>query len=229
MKGNGKGRQRSETTTVMLLLTLSGGLQDAYSYFVRGKVFANAQTGNIVLMAVRFFTGEALAGLRYLLPVLSFMAGIIVAEQIRARCRLTGKLHWRQVVVGLEIGLLTAVGFLPISDFFDPLANALTSFSCAMQVQTFRKVNGHPYASTMCIGNMRSGTEALSAFLRSGEAGSLRRAGQYFFVIAVFFAGAGLGGLLAKYPVIDRARIIWLSVILLLGSFLWMLKEEKSA
>ena len=30
------------------LLTLSGGLQDAYTYLRRGKVFANAQTGNIV-------------------------------------------------------------------------------------------------------------------------------------------------------------------------------------
>ncbi len=31
------------------------------------------------------------------------------------------------------------------------MANALVSFACAMQVQTFRKVRGHAYASTMCI------------------------------------------------------------------------------
>ena len=42
----------------------------------------------------------------------------------------------------------------------------MVSFSCAMQVQAFRKVNGFAYASTMCIGNLRSGTDALSVFVR---------------------------------------------------------------
>ena len=37
------------------LLTLSGGLQDAYTYLRRGKVFANAQTGNIVLLGQSLF------------------------------------------------------------------------------------------------------------------------------------------------------------------------------
>ena len=46
LAGSGRKRrvQMSEATSVMLALTLSGGMQDAYSYFVRGKVFANAQT-----------------------------------------------------------------------------------------------------------------------------------------------------------------------------------------
>ena len=37
------------------LLTLSGGLQDAYTYLRRGRVFANAQTGNIVLLGQSLF------------------------------------------------------------------------------------------------------------------------------------------------------------------------------
>ena len=41
------------------------------------------------------------------------------------------------------------------------IANALVSFSCAMQVQSFRKVASYAFASTMCIGNLRSGMAAL--------------------------------------------------------------------
>ena len=37
--------QMSEAFSTMVFLTLSGGLQDAYTYCVRGQVFANAQTG----------------------------------------------------------------------------------------------------------------------------------------------------------------------------------------
>ena len=49
--------QMSESFLTAGLLSLSGGLQDAYTYLARGEVFANAQTGNIVLMSVRLFEG----------------------------------------------------------------------------------------------------------------------------------------------------------------------------
>ena len=45
--------QMSEAFITALFLSVSGGLQDVYTYLYRGKVFANAQTGNIVLMAVK--------------------------------------------------------------------------------------------------------------------------------------------------------------------------------
>ena len=54
--------QMSEAFSTMVFLTLSGGLQDAYTYCVRGQVFANAQTGNIVLMSQRAFAGDLCCG-----------------------------------------------------------------------------------------------------------------------------------------------------------------------
>ncbi len=42
--------QMSESILTAAFLSISGGLQDAYTYLFRGKVFANAQTGNIVLL-----------------------------------------------------------------------------------------------------------------------------------------------------------------------------------
>ena len=43
--------QRSESFAAAALLALSGGLLDACTYLCRGGVFANAQTGNIVLLS----------------------------------------------------------------------------------------------------------------------------------------------------------------------------------
>ena len=146
------------------LLTLSGGLQDAYTYLRRGKVFANAQTGNIVLLGQSLFDGDWSRAARYLLPVLAFALGVAAAEFLRLR---PSRLHWQRRVLLWEIFLLFLVGFIPHS--LDQLANALVSFSCAMQVQSFRKMESFPFASTMCIGNLRSGMEALCAFLRGGD------------------------------------------------------------
>ena len=50
--------QMSESFLTAVFLSLSGGLQDAYTYLFRGKVFANAQTGNIVLLSSNIMDGQ---------------------------------------------------------------------------------------------------------------------------------------------------------------------------
>lgn len=69
--------QMSESMLTASFVILSGGLQDAYTYLCRGKVFANGQTGNIVLFSAYLFDGAWDQCLRYLVPVLSFMTGIL--------------------------------------------------------------------------------------------------------------------------------------------------------
>ena len=119
-------------------------------YLFRGKVFANAQTGNIVLMAVHAFAGEWGRVLHYLVPLCFFALGVFAAELMHQKLQNLQRLHWRQLVVLCEIVMLFVVGFFPQE--WNLVANALVSFACAMQVQTFRKVNGYAFASTMCIG-----------------------------------------------------------------------------
>ena len=215
--------QMSEAFITALFLSVSGGLQDVYTYLYRGKVFANAQTGNIVLMAVKLFAGEWSEALRYLMPLCAFALGIFVAEFIRLKLKRMQWLHWRQLVVLFEILLLFVVGFLPQE--LNLLANSLVSFSCAMQVQAFRKVNGYAFASTMCIGNLRSGMESLCAYGKTKDKKILRKSGNYFGIIFLFAVGAALGGHMIGYI---GARTIWISCIILLISFLCMfIKEEK--
>jgi len=114
-------RQMSDAFRTTVFLTLSGGFQDAYTYMGRGKVFANAQTGNIVLMATNFCEGDFAKALRYLLPLLAFAAGVYFAEGIRNRYHLMERFHWRQLILLIEIALLFVVGFIPNN--LDWLAN----------------------------------------------------------------------------------------------------------
>lgn len=57
-----KRLQMSESFFLTAILAIVGGFLDSYSYLMRGHVFANAQTGNIVLFGVNlqkpgFYTG----------------------------------------------------------------------------------------------------------------------------------------------------------------------------
>ena len=213
--------QTSESFRLSAVLSFSGGLQDAYTYNVRDGVFANAQTGNVVLMSQNLMQGEWNKGLRYMLPLISFAAGIFLAERIESRFKIGSKIHWRQIILFIEIAMLLAVGFMPSG--LNMLANSIVSFTCAMQVQTFKKVHGYGYASTMCIGNLRSGTESLSQYFRTKEKESLNKALDFFGIIFIFAIGAGIGGILSvKYGI----KTILISPILLLVAALIMIKKR---
>lgn len=213
--------QMSEAFLNSAFLALSGGFQDAYTYNARNEVFCNAQTGNVVLMSQHFMAGEVTAGLGYFFPIISFALGVWVAEKIQANYKYAQKLHWRQGVLLAEILILFTVGFLPTE--YNMLANAMASFACAMQVQSFRKVNGYSYASTMCIGNLRSGTAALSVYFCEKKSKQLKQAMYYFGIILMFALGAGIGGNLSiRYGI----RMIWVSCGFLMISFLLMFIEK---
>lgn len=206
----------AERLLPVALLTLSGGLQDSYTYLRRGKVFANAQTGNIVLLGQSLFDGDWSRAARYLLPVVAFALGVAAAEAIRVR-----RPRWQRRVLLWEILLLFLVGFIPHS--LDQLANALVSFSCAMQVQAFRKVEGFAFASTMCIGNLRSGMESLCTFLRTGDRRERQKTRLYFLVILLFALGAEMGSLAVE--LLDLPAI-WLSCALLAAGLGLLWKEN---
>ena len=212
----------SESFLTAAFLSISGGLQDAYTYIYRGEVFANAQTGNIVLLSQSLVERKWSTVIHYLIPLGFFAMGIVVAEGIRQKYKNVQRIHWRQLVLLMEMLLLLVVGFLPTA--CDLLANAMVSFACAMQVQTFRKVDSYAFASTMCIGNIRSGMEALCAYRQSHNRQILYKAFHYFGIIILFAFGAGIGSILI--PVFNLQTIWFSSFLLMVGFFLMFIQEK---
>ena len=217
-----KPKQMSESMILGVVLTLAGGFQDAYSYNCRGQVFANAQTGNIVLLGQNIASGNFQNALHYLFPLLAFLAGVYLSEWVRELCKSFQKLHWRQIVLAFEIVMLAIAGLLPQS--LNVVSNILMSFACAMQVDSFRKFRGIPCATTMCIGNMRSGTELLCRYHITKDPELKRKSLHYYFIILVFAIGAAIGA-------VDSQKFgnpaIWIAAgLMLLGFILMFVKEE---
>ena len=104
--------QMSDSILTAAFIVLSGGLQDAYTYSCRGEVFANAQTGNIVLLSAKLFRMQWQETLKYLVPVTAFLVGTAVAEAIHSKMKHFEKLHWRQIVLLCEIFILFFVAYI---------------------------------------------------------------------------------------------------------------------
>lgn len=210
-------KQMSESIRIGILLALSGGIMDACSYLCRDHVFANAQTGNILLLGVNLSEQNYQAVFRYFCPVLSFTIGIILSDLIRHKRKNMSLFHWRQISVLLEAAILLCVGFIPAG--CNLLANSLTSLSCGIQVESFRKIHGNGIATTMCIGNLRSGTENLCNYFFEKKKGDLKKGLLYYGIILCFVLGAVIGSIAIEY---FQEKAILLCSVLLFASFLLM-------
>lgn len=216
--------QISESVEIGIVLALAGGFMDAYSYMCRGEVFANAQTGNILLFGINLSSGNFKAALYYALPVTAFAFGIVMSEIIRHRLKSISILHWRQISIVFEILILFGVGFFPQK--YNLPANCLTSLACGIQVESFRKIHGNGIATTMCIGNLRSAMQNLSDYFYSKNRQSLKKGILYLSVILFFAVGAVIGNLFVN---IISEKAIFLCCAILTGAFLMMFIDREKA
>ena len=189
-----KKRQASDSFRLGGLLAVIGGFLDAYTFLGRGGVFANAQTGNIVLLGISAAKGQWTAALLFLIPISAFIAGVLLAERVKLRYQQRGdsSFHWRQIIVVFEAAVLTAVAFIP-QGRWNIAVNIAVSFVCALQVETFRKIHGDTFATTMCTGNLRSATELFYRFRMQHDGYLGRRSLRYYGVILFFILGAAIG------------------------------------
>ncbi len=216
-----KKKQTSDTFRMGLLLSMVGGFTDAYTFFVRGEVLANAQTGNIVFLGLRLIEKKWYEAFFYFLPVSAFILGILIAEFIREKFR-NSKIHWRQIILIIEIIVLALCGFVPKGNM-DVFVNIAISFMCSLQVQAFRKTNGSQSATTMCTGNLRSGTENLYYFLTQKDLSAKKNFMIYYGLIFFFLTGVILGAFFSEW---FQERAILFCCIILLTIFGIMFKDR---
>ncbi len=217
-------KQMSENFILGIMLALTGGFLDAYTYITRGGVFANAQTGNIVLMGINIAKGDFEKVIHYVVPILAFALGILISEIIKATLKKSQHLHWRQLIVLTEIIILAICGFVP-SGKGNTFVNVMVSFVCSLQVESFRVINGNTVATTMCTGNLRSGTELLFLGIEKKDKKIALRSLTYYGINLFFTLGAIVGAVATKF--LDIKSILIASALLVIP-FIMMFKPSEN-
>lgn len=200
-----------ESVPFGILLAIVGGFLDAYTFIGRGGVFANAQTGNIVLLGVNASKGEWRQALLHVLPILAFAMGVFVVEWLKNNSSRLFILDWARTVLILEIIVLFIIGFIP-NTIPNIVVTVTISFVASVQAASFRKLVDSPYATTMSTGNLRSASQAAYKAIIQKDLESGIRAIRYFAIIISFIFGAFLGGLLTLFI---GVKAIWGAVLVL--------------
>ena len=213
-----------ESVPFGVLLAIAGGFFDAYTFISRGGVFANAQTGNIVLLGVYAAKGEWGQALVHVPPILAFVIGVVVSESIKSRPSHFFISDWRRAVLLLEIAVLFVIGFIP-GTVPNMIVTVTISFVASVQVTSFRKLVDSPFATTMSTGNLRSASQAAYIAVTKKDHEAAIRSIRYFTIVIAFIFGGFIGGLMTLRI---GVRSIWGAVVVLAAAvILFNTKEYK--
>jgi uncharacterized membrane protein YoaK (UPF0700 family) len=212
VNGFEEARARVGTLGIGALLASAGGFLDGFTYVGHGHVFANAMTGNVVLLGINFFSGSWHAALRLLPAIAAFLVGVSVSQTVQLYSRRRNVSAPYSGILGLETSVLLVLSLLPATTA-DILFTTSIAFVASVQVQTFREVHGHNYNSTFTTGNLRILSEAAVGWFLEGRSRVDSLVVRDFSVIcAAFLLGATAGGYATQK---FGNRALWCDVIVL--------------
>jgi uncharacterized membrane protein YoaK (UPF0700 family) len=205
-----------------VLLSLTGGFLDAFTFLNHGGVFATAQTGNIVLIGVQAATGQWSAALRHVPALLAFVAGVATAETM-LHPRVTPLVRRpRRAALIAELVVLSCVGTLS-REMGSTAIVVLVAYVAAMQNATFGTLRRWSVNTVIATGNLSTATRAAYRALVLGEAGAAEQARLFGTICLTFLAGAVLGAF-ATHRLGDSAA--WLAAALVAAALLLFVVDE---
>ena len=199
-----------ERNWVYFTLIAVAGFWGAYTYLLRGNVFCNAQTGNVVLMGLALGSAEWAKAGYYLVPISAYILGAFVSE-----------------LMLIEMIAVLGLGFLPETAPVQ-ICQVVINFVASMQYNTFRQAEGVPVATTFATNHIRQIGVGLAKELRhrhSADKSHRRKLARHCGMLFFFILGAVTGTVFCHLLVV---RAIWLTMIPLGIIFLTLLHADRT-
>lgn len=216
-----QGYLECEKKRIFQLLIMSGGLLGAFTYSVRGGVFCNAQTSNIVLLGMALGNGNWSRAAYLLIPISAYALGAVVSESLPVSVRRAG-LRWDTILIGIEVLVTFVLGLLPESVPYQ-ISQVAINFICSMQYNTFRQAEGVPMATTFCTNHVRQVGVHLAKWVKHGDLNARERFLNHAEMILMFIIGAVAGTVLSRHFL---GKAIWGATLLMLIIFVDLLHAD---
>ncbi len=175
------------------LLTVAGGMMDAWVYLAHGHLFANAQTGNVVLFAIHLTASDLAGAARTLWPIAAFLAGLLLSR-LAAIWLKTAGLNSRNLRLSVECVALLVLAVWA-AKLPDNAITACVGFIAAVQITSLSHIGGASFNTGVTTGNLRSAVTALVAAWHNPAAEADReKAAILVWLCLAFPVGALAGG-----------------------------------
>ena len=171
------------------------GFFGAFTYLLRGNIFCNAQTGNVVLMGMALGAGQWRHALYYLIPISAYIAGAFLSELLPTLVKRRLPIRWETLLIAVEIAAVLFLGLLP-EDAPVQISQVTINFIASMQYNTFRQSQGFSMATTFATNHIRQIGVGLAQELRHRgrpDKSHRKKLSAHFEMLAFFFGGTVAG------------------------------------
>ncbi len=216
-----------EQNWVFYTLILVSGFWGAFTYLLRGNVFCNAQTGNVVLLGLAIGSGEWRQVIYYVIPISAYLAGAFISELLPNPIKHSLMIRWDTLLIGIEAVVVVLLGFIPDS-YPVQISQVAINFIASMQFATFRQAQGTPMATTFATNHIRQIGIGLAKELHhrgSADKSHRLKLKKHSLMLLFFLLGAVIGTMCCH---LFGGRAIWITAIPLAGLFILMLHDDKS-
>ena len=174
------------------ILTAAGGVMDAWVYLAHGHLFANAQTGNVVLFAIHLAAGEVGDAMHFVPSIAAFAAGLLSSRLAGAWLKERG-LNSRNMRLCAECVVLLILA-LAVNGLPDSVVTACVGFIAAVQITSLSHIGSASFNTGMTTGNLRGAVSAAVAWwLDPSSKKDRAKAATLGWICLAFVVGA-LGG-----------------------------------
>ena len=214
-----------ERDWVYFTLIAVAGFWGAYTYLLRGNVFCNAQTSNVVLMGLALGSAHWGKALYYLIPISAYILGAFVSELVPNPIKHHFFIRWDTLLIAIEIVAVLGLGLIPESAPVQ-ISQVLINFLASMQYNTFRQAEGVSVATTFVSNHVRQIGVGLATELRhrhSEEKPHRKKLATHFGMLAFFTIGAVVGTMFCHLLV---GKAIWITALPLGVVFVTLLHAD---
>lgn len=214
-----------EGLRVACCLTFISGYLNAFTYVTQGGRFAGVQSGNVISLAFYMAKGEFDQVVNFCIPILFFVFGQFFTYLARRYFeKQSWSWHFGSSLIMLICILLTI--------FLSPMMPATftmasLAFVASIQVETFRRLRGAPYANVMMTGNVKNAAYLWFKGMIERDA-ELRKTGRNILLTIIGFMLGVISATQLSFQFKEYALIGILLPVLYINYKLWQEKRPIS-
>lgn len=201
-----------ERKWIFHVLMIVAGFFGAYTYLLRGNVFCNAQTGNVVLMGMALGAEKWSDALYYLIPISAYLMGAFVSELFPNPIKHHMPIRWDTLLIAIEMLAVLGLGLIPESAPVQ-ISQVTINFIASMQYNTFRQAEGVPMSTTFATNHIRQigvGLAKEVKHLHTKNKAHRKKLLRHFEMLMFFLIGAVVGTVMCN---LFAGKAIWATMI----------------
>lgn len=193
------------------------GFIDAYTFLQQDEVFVSAQTGNLISLSAKLFSGEWKETSSHVWSFVGFAIGAFVGEAVLDRYQDKGMKRYSYYLL-IQTTLLFALAL-----FQQKITGAVMLFSlgalAGYELTIFRKFRGTAVNNGIMTGNTKNLMGYLYQLILKRDSVAKAHLTNLAAIIVIFILGAGVGTLTIQFY---ASYHLWAAFLLSLIASIWI-------